>query len=140
MQIHIYIHCFPQIYGDTLNPLDIQGGVVHPPHEGRFFCNFETGPVIKAFLIFSSQNRTPFQVFPMLQWLSPRQTKFIDEIVPIFDDKYYETVNPPPPSSIHLHPAHFNLYLAPSISTQLISASTQLSATPSTIFQPKYCT
>ena len=57
MQIHIYIHCFPQIYGDTLNPLDIQGGVVHPPHEGRFFCNFETGPVIKAFLIFSSQNR-----------------------------------------------------------------------------------
>ena len=33
----------------------------------------------------------------------------------------------------HLHPA-------PSTSTQLISASTQLSATPSTIFEPKYCT
>ena len=33
----------------------------------------------------------------------------------------------------HLHPA-------PSTSTQLISASTQLSATPSTIFEPKYRT
>ena len=33
----------------------------------------------------------------------------------------------------HLHPA-------PSTSTQLISASTQLSATPSITFEPKYCT
>ena len=33
----------------------------------------------------------------------------------------------------HLHPA-------PSTSTQLISASTQLSARSSTIFEPKYCT
>ena len=33
----------------------------------------------------------------------------------------------------HLHPA-------PSTSTQLISASTQLSATPSTLLEPKYCT
>ena len=32
----------------------------------------------------------------------------------------------------HLHPP-------PSTSTQLISASTQLSATPSIIFEPKYC-
>ena len=39
-----------------------------------------------------------------------------------------------PSSSIHLHPAHFNLHPAPSTSTQLISVSTQLSATPSTIF------
>ena len=52
----------------------------------------------------------------------------------------------PPPSSTHLHPA-------PSTSTQLISTSTQLypppsssfqpppiSATPSTIFERKYCT
>ena len=31
------------------------------------------------------------------------------------------------------------LHQAPSTSTQLISASTQLSATPSTIFEPKYC-
>ena len=40
----------------------------------------------------------------------------------------------------HLHPAHFNLHPAPPTSTQLILASTQLSATPSTIFEPKYCT
>ena len=31
-----------------------------------------------------------------------------------------------PSISIHLHPAHFNLHPAPSISTQLILASTQL--------------
>ena len=36
-------------------------------------------------------------------------------------------------SCTHLHPV-------PSTSTQLISASTQLSATPPTIFEPKYCT
>ena len=40
-------------------------------------------------------------------------------------------MHPPPPSSIHLHPAHFNLHPAP-------STSTQLSATPSTIFEPKF--
>ena len=33
----------------------------------------------------------------------------------------------------HLHPAHFNLHPAP-------STSTQLSVTPSAIFEPKYCT
>ena len=32
------------------------------------------------------------------------------------------------------------LHPPPPSSTQLISASTQLSATPSTIFEPKYCT
>ena len=32
------------------------------------------------------------------------------------------------------------LHPAPSTSTQLISASNQLSATPSTIFETKYCT
>ena len=37
----------------------------------------------------------------------------------------------PPPSSTHLHPA-------PSTSIQLISASTQLSATPATLLEPKY--
>ena len=42
-------------------------------------------------------------------------------------------MHPSSPSSIHLHPA-------PPSSTQLISVSTQLSATPSTIFEPKYCT
>ena len=43
-------------------------------------------------------------------------------------------LHPTPPSSIHFYPAHFNLHPAPSTSTQLISVSTQLSATPSTIF------
>ena len=38
-------------------------------------------------------------------------------------------MHPPPPSSIHLNPAHFNLHPAPSTSTQLISASTKLSPT-----------
>ena len=38
-----------------------------------------------------------------------------------------------PSTSTQLHPA-------PSTSTQLISTSTQLSATPSTIFERKYCT
>ena len=33
MQINIFIHCFSQMYDDTLNPLGIQGGRVHPPHE-----------------------------------------------------------------------------------------------------------
>ena len=46
----------------------------------------------------------------------------------------------PPLSFIPLHPAHFNVHSAPSNSTQLISASTQPSVTPSTIFEPKYCT
>ena len=49
-------------------------------------------------------------------------------------------LHPVPPSSIHLHPAHFNLHPASSTPTQFISASTQLSSTPSTIFEPKYCT
>ena len=47
-------------------------------------------------------------------------------------------LHPAPPSSIHLHRAHFNLDPAPSTSTQLISASTQLSATPPSIFEPEY--
>ena len=46
-------------------------------------------------------------------------------------------MHPAPPSLIHLYPAHFNLHQAPFTSNQLISASTQLSATPS-IFEPKY--
>ena len=46
-------------------------------------------------------------------------------------------MHPPPPSSVHLHPAHFNRFPAPSTSTQLISASIQLSPTPSTILEPK---
>ena len=45
-------------------------------------------------------------------------------------------VHSPPPSSIHLHPAHFNRHLASSTSGQLIWASTQLPATPSTLFKP----
>ena len=40
--------------------------------------------------------------------------------------KWCTHLHPPPPSSTHLHPAHFNLHPAPSNSTQLISASTQL--------------
>ena len=45
-------------------------------------------------------------------------------------------LHPTPPNSIHLHPAHFNLHPALSTSTEPISASTQLSAAPSTIFEP----
>ena len=48
-----------QMYDDTFNPLGIQGGVVHPPHERTFFCNFETAQVNKVPLIFSSQNHFP---------------------------------------------------------------------------------
>ena len=43
------------------------------------------------------------------------------------------TVHPPPPNSVELH-------LAPSNSIQLISASIQLSATPSALLDPKCCT
>ena len=42
------------------------------------------------------------------------------------------------PISIHLHPAHSNVHPAPP--TQLIWACTQLSATPSTLLEPKYRT
>ena len=35
----------------------------------NFFCNFETTPVNKVCLTFSSQNETPLQLLPMLQWL-----------------------------------------------------------------------
>ena len=49
--------------------MGIQGGVVRPPHEQTFFCNFETAPVNKVSLIFSSQNHTPLWPLPMLQWL-----------------------------------------------------------------------
>ena len=35
----------------------------------NFFCNFETAPVNKVSLIFSSQNHTPLWLLPMLQWL-----------------------------------------------------------------------
>ena len=45
-------------------------------------------------------------------------------------------MHPPPPSSIHLPPAHFNIHPSPPTSSQLISASAQLSATPSPIFEP----
>ena len=47
------------MYDDTFNSLDIQGGVVHPPHERNFFCKFKTAPVNKVSLIFSSQSHTP---------------------------------------------------------------------------------
>ena len=33
------MHCFPQMYDDTFNPLGIQGGGVHPPHEQTFFVS-----------------------------------------------------------------------------------------------------
>ena len=42
--------------------------------------------------------------------------------------------------STHLHPAHFNPHPTPPTSSRLISTSTHLSATPSTIFEPKHCT
>ena len=35
----------------------------------NFFCNFETAPVNKVSLIFSSQNHTPLWLLSMLQWL-----------------------------------------------------------------------
>ena len=47
------------MYDDTFNPLGIQGGVVHPPHERTFFYNLETAPVNKVSLVFSSQYHTP---------------------------------------------------------------------------------
>ena len=48
-------------------------------------------------------------------------------------------LHPDSPSSIHLHLNHFTLHQAPSTTIQLISASNQLSATPSTLLEPKYC-
>ena len=52
---------FSQTYGDTFNPLDIQGGGVYPLLEQtNLFCNFETAPVNKVSLTFSSQKLTPF--------------------------------------------------------------------------------
>ena len=47
------------MYDDTFNTLGVQGGGLHPPHERTFFRNFETAPVNKVSLIFSSQNHTP---------------------------------------------------------------------------------
>ena len=35
----------------------------------NFFYNFETAPMNKVSLTFSSQNHTPLQLLPMLQWL-----------------------------------------------------------------------
>ena len=32
------------MYGDTFNPLGIQGGVAHSPHEQTFFLTFELHP------------------------------------------------------------------------------------------------
>ena len=49
-------------------------------------------------------------------------------------------LHPAPPSSVHLHPAHFKLYPPPTTSTQLISASIQLSTLPSTLLESKYLT
>ena len=46
------------MYDDAFNPLGIQGGGVNPPHE-QTFCNFESAPVNKVSLIFSSQYHTP---------------------------------------------------------------------------------
>ena len=51
---------FSQMYDDTFNPLDIQGGGVYPPLEQtNLFCNFEAAPVNKVSLKFSSQNLIP---------------------------------------------------------------------------------
>ena len=52
-------------------------------------------------------------------------------------------MHPEPSTSTQLHrspPAHFNLNLASSTSSQLIWASTQLPATPPTLFEPQYRT
>ena len=71
---------------------------------------------------------------------------FLHNLYPCFDIVFGVLLNraptttqlhPPPLSSIHLHSAHFNLHPAPSTFTQLISDSTQLSATSSTMFEPK---
>ena len=53
---------------------------------------------------------------------------------------YPPSSSQPPSSSIYIHPAHFSLDSASSISIQLISASTQFFATPSTLLEPTYCT
>ena len=131
---------------DTFNPLGIQGGGVHP-HERTFFWNFETAPVNKVSLIFSSQNHTPLWPLPMLQWLilncnQTLQVNFLAYYNNLFllDKRSLlmksfpflmtgitklctqTQLHPPLPSSIHLHPAP--------------STSTQLHPPPPSSFQP----
>ena len=36
MQINIYVHCFPEMYDDTFNPLGIEGGVYILPMNKLF--------------------------------------------------------------------------------------------------------
>ena len=120
----------------------------------NFFCNFETAPVNKVSLIFSSQNHTPLWPLPMLQWLilncnQTLQVNFLAYYNNLFlldkrsllmksfpflmtgitKLRTQTQLHPPLPSSIHLHPA-------PSTSTQLISTSTQLHPPPPSSFQP----
>ena len=141
------------MYDDNFNPLGIQGGGVHPPHEWTFFCNFETAPVNKVSLIFSSQNHTPLWLLSMLQWLilncnQTLQVNFLayyNNLVSQVRDlmrpwnfwKYFSLTN-----EVYWwnrshfwwqvllncapRPSSIHLYPAPSTSTQLISTSTQL--------------
>ena len=100
-----------------------------------FFCNFETAPVNKVSLIFSSQNHTPLWLLPMLQWLilncnQTLQVNFLAYYNNLFllDKRSLlmksfpflmtgitklctqTQLHPPLPISIHLHPVHFNLH------------------------------
>ena len=118
-----------------------------------FFCNFETAPVNKVSLIFSSQNHTPLWLLSMLQWLilncnQTLQVNFLayyNNLVSQVRDlmrpwnfwKYFSLTN----EVYWWNRSHFwwqvllncaprpnsiHLYPARSTSTQLISTSTQL--------------
>ena len=64
-------------------------------------------------------------------WILVHETRCIFELALLNHEPTSTYLHPPPPNFIHLHPAPF-------ISTQLISASTQLSVTPSMLLEPKY--
>ena len=123
----------------------------------NFFCNFETAPVNKVSLIFSSQNHTPLWPLPMLQWLilncnQTLQVNFLayyNNLVSQVRDlmrpwnfwNYFSLTNEvcwwnrshfwwQVLLNCALRPSLIHLYPSPSTSTQLISATTQLSGHP----------
>ena len=103
---------------------------------------------IRLTLFYTSGASFVYEIMVSNRWFYFKQLISIKKSVKLKIEKWVllnraptsTQLHPPPPSSIHLHLAHFNLHPAPSTSTQLISASTQPSATLSTIFEPKYCT
>ena len=116
----------------------------------NFFCNFETTPVNKVSLKFSSQNHTPLWLLPMLQWLilncsQTLQVNFLayyNNLVSQVRDlmrpwnfwKYFSLTKEvygwnrshfwwQVLLSCALRPSSIHFYPAPSTSTQLISTS-----------------